>query len=106
MAEFVKVAKVAELEDRRPKIVNVKGIEIALVRMGEAVYALKNICPHKGGPVGEGEIEGTVITCPWHGWEFDLAQGGKSAMSEETRATVYDVRQDGDALLVEVPETP
>jgi nitrite reductase/ring-hydroxylating ferredoxin subunit len=48
---------------------------IALFNVDGMFYALDGICPHQGGPLGEGELEGSVITCPWHGWQFDVRTG-------------------------------
>lgn len=102
MAGFVKVATLAEIQENEGKLVSVNGTELALFRNGANIYAVRNICPHKGGPLGEGEIQGTVITCPWHGWEFDLADAGKCTMNDIIEAKMYPVKQEGDAILVEV----
>jgi nitrite reductase (NADH) small subunit len=80
-----------ELEERRPRITVVEGREIGLIRWGENVYAVRNICPHQFGPVCRGhtmplitgDLDGNrfadperpVLVCPWHGWEFDIASG-------------------------------
>ena len=53
-------------------IVDVDGNSIAVWNVGGNFFAFQNVCPHRGGPVGEGELEGNVITCPWHGWSFDF----------------------------------
>lgn len=49
--------------------------EIALFNINGKIYAIDNECPHAGGPLAEGDINDTVVKCPWHGWEFDLKTG-------------------------------
>ena len=48
---------------------------IALFNVEGEYFALDGICPHQGGPLGEGELQGCVVTCPWHGWQFDVRNG-------------------------------
>ncbi len=51
------------------------GKEVALFNVGGEIFALDNTCPHAGGPLGEGSLEATIVTCPWHGWSFDVKTG-------------------------------
>lgn len=51
------------------------GREIVLFNVDGAIHALENACPHMGGPLCEGELEKERITCPWHGWQFDIRNG-------------------------------
>lgn len=51
------------------------GREVALFNIDGKIFALNNECPHMGGPLGEGEIEGCCVTCPWHAWQFDIKTG-------------------------------
>ena len=48
------------------------GKVIALANVGGKLYAINNVCLHRGGPLGEGELGGQVVTCPWHGWQYDV----------------------------------
>ena len=48
---------------------------VALFNVEETFYALDGICPHQGGPLGKGVLTGCVVTCPWHGWQFDVTTG-------------------------------
>jgi nitrite reductase/ring-hydroxylating ferredoxin subunit len=52
-----------------------KGHDIVLFKVEGKIYALDNACPHMGGPLGEGDVEGDIVTCPWHGWQFDIKSG-------------------------------
>lgn len=49
--------------------------KIALFNINGIIYALENSCPHMGGPLGDGDIDDGTVTCPWHGWQFDIASG-------------------------------
>ncbi|MBI4178592.1 Rieske 2Fe-2S domain-containing protein [bacterium] len=51
------------------------GRSIALYNVDGQIYAMNGVCPHAGGPLGEGSMEGSVVTCPWHGWSFDVKTG-------------------------------
>lgn len=48
---------------------------VALFREGDQVYALDGICPHAGGPLAQGTVAAGIVTCPWHGWQFEIASG-------------------------------
>ena len=72
---FVQVAKDVDVKEGKMKIVSVLGQEIVVARVNGALHAFQNTCTHKGGPLGEGELSGTVVTCPWHAVEFDIATG-------------------------------
>lgn len=50
-------------------------LTVALVNVEGRIYAVANLCPHRGGPLGEGPVKGTVLQCPWHGWQIDVTTG-------------------------------
>jgi len=75
MGEFVKVAKKTEIPVDTGKCVEAGGKEIALFKVGGKVCAISHVCPHQGGPLAEGGLDGTIVTCPWHGWSFDVVSG-------------------------------
>ncbi|MGE5325908.1 MAG: Rieske (2Fe-2S) protein [Deltaproteobacteria bacterium] len=77
MAEFVKIANLSEVAPGTAKAVDVNGQLIALFNVDGAIFALDNTCLHQGGPLGEGLLEGDVITCPWHMWEYNVRTGEK-----------------------------
>ena len=76
MSEFTVALKEGELEAGTMRVVDVDGIH-ALVSRSEdgGVYAIANACTHRGGPLNEGERDGNVVACPWHGSRFDLCSG-------------------------------
>ena len=75
MSEFISVAKVEEIPPGAGKTVDVNGIWVALFNVNGSFFAVDNTCPHAGGPIGEGKLSGEIVTCPWHGIEFDIAKG-------------------------------
>lgn len=94
------VASVEELKEKR-KIVDVNGIPVAIIPVNGKIVAIENVCAHKQGPVGEGDIEGNVITCPWHGWEFDLTTG-KSLTFPTKSIRKFPVKIQNGRVFVEV----
>ncbi|HVM59276.1 MAG TPA: Rieske 2Fe-2S domain-containing protein [Verrucomicrobiae bacterium] len=75
MSELIKVAEVGDLQPGECKTVVVGERELALYNVGGKFYATDNVCPHRGGPLGEGTLDGNIVTCPWHGWRFDVSTG-------------------------------
>lgn len=63
------------MEGARGRRVEVGGRAIALFRIGGSIHAVEDVCLHAGGPLSEGSIEGTTVTCPWHGWKYDVTTG-------------------------------
>jgi len=100
MAEFVKVAKKSEIPDDTGKLVEVNGQPIALFKVEGKVHAIYQICPHQGGPLDEGGIDGKTIICPWHGWEFDVTSG-KCVLNDAIVQPTYKVKEEGEDIYVE-----
>lgn len=98
---FVTVAKTGEIASGGRKIVEVRGHEIAILNVNGAFCAVGNTCPHEGGPVGEGEIAGGEITCPWHAWSFNLTTGA-CVTTEDEAIPIYPVKVEGDEIKVAV----
>jgi nitrite reductase/ring-hydroxylating ferredoxin subunit len=77
--------------------------DVALVRAGGKLVALANRCLHRGGPMGEGEVDSdaNTIACPWHGWEYDLATG-KATFNPAARLDTYPVEVVGADIQVTI----
>lgn len=101
MAEFVKVAAVDEIPDGKGRIVEARGRKIAVFNSGGRFYAIDNTCQHRGGPLGEGEVYGTRVVCPWHGWEYDFA-AGCNVDDPTMKLVCFVVRVEGNNVLVEL----
>lgn len=99
MAEFKKISSVSEIPPGQGKIFELDGNSIAVWNLNGNFFAFQNMCPHRGGPVGEGDVEGTIITCPWHGWSFDIPTG-VSTINPAAKLTKYEVKVDGADIKV------
>jgi nitrite reductase (NADH) small subunit len=71
----VRVAAVDEMSAGEGRVVEAEGRTLALFNVDGAFYALDNSCAHRGGPLGEGDLDGRVVTCPWHAWRWDVTTG-------------------------------
>lgn len=84
-----KLADVNEIAPGHSLIVrDSTGREIALFNIEGKIFALNNLCPHRGGPLGEGELDGCIVTCPWHSWQFDVRTGACENMPGEDAETI------------------
>jgi len=97
--EFVNAARRHDVAPGRSTIVRVGRYEVALFDLGDAIVAYENACPHQGGPIGEGFLEGETVTCPWHAWCFDL-RSGRLTLGDFARLRRFDVYVEGDAVFV------
>ncbi len=77
------------------------GVDVCLANVRGELSAVNNRCPHRGGPLGQGWVEGESIVCPWHAWTFNLKTGVAEAPVHD-RVAVYPVRAKGDDVLVDV----
>lgn len=75
MDGFQLVARVEDVPPGASKVVRVNDRPIALFNIEGAFYAIYNVCPHEGGPLGEGHLKGCVVSCPWHDLAFDVRNG-------------------------------
>ena len=75
---------------------------VALYRVGDSFYAMDGVCPHAGGPLGEGHLSGTRVTCPWHGWQFDVTTGRHCLTPNIVHETFPVVVENGE-VYVELP---
>lgn len=101
MASFTKVATTAEIPKGSGKAVELAGKTIAVFNCDGKFYAIDNTCQHQGGPLAEGMLAGNSVTCPWHGWEYDVATGA-CAMDPSLVNTPYDVKVEGEDIFVAV----
>ena len=65
MADFVKVASTGDIPEGEGRCFEVNDQQVAVFNVDGTFYALDNVCPHQGGPLGEGELDGNMVTCPW-----------------------------------------
>jgi nitrite reductase/ring-hydroxylating ferredoxin subunit len=101
MSKFVKVGSVSDLAEGQAKVAQVDGQRIAIFHVGGRYYALEASCPHEGGPLADGVIEGLRIICPWHGYDFHL-KIGECGLDPDIRALTYPIKVQDDDLLIEM----
>ena len=116
MGNFIPVGKASELKDGTMKTVTIQGQEILLAKVAGKCYAASSRCPHLGGKLAQGKLEGKIVTCPLHGSQFDLSDGrvirwlkgsgllstmGKVLKSPKSLAT-YNVKVEDDNILLEI----
>jgi nitrite reductase (NADH) small subunit len=93
------VARADEVEPGTVRMVQVGDREIALARVGGEFYATHGHCLHLQGPLGEGRLEDHVLTCPWHGWQYDI-RTGENEFDRAIQLETYEVRvEDGDVKI-------
>ncbi|MEL7645948.1 MAG: Rieske 2Fe-2S domain-containing protein [Anaerolineaceae bacterium] len=73
--EYVKVGQTADIPANTMTMVLVGSKEVLLANVDGAYYAIANKCSHRGGPLAQGQLEGGIVTCPWHGARFDVRTG-------------------------------
>jgi|SRR6516225_3405753 nitrite reductase/ring-hydroxylating ferredoxin subunit len=102
MAEFRKAARTEDVPAGQGKIVKAGGRHIALFNIDGTYYAIDDTCPHRGGPLSEGEVAGTTVTCPWHHARFDLKTGDVVNPPAEVGVSRYNVRVVGSDVEIEI----
>jgi len=102
LARFVKVAEKGDLIKGFGKVVNVEGRSVALFRVKDDYFALANVCLHRGGPLGEGNLSDSVVTCPWHGWKFDVRTGSFTVIPT-LKVPTYKVKEQDGSIMIEIP---
>ncbi len=96
---FVDVTTTTEIPEGEAKAYVVGDREIALFNVAGSFYAIENSCPHQGGPLAEGFIEGNIVTCPWHAWCFDV-RTGKMQLGEYSTVDSFEVQIVGSTISV------
>jgi nitrite reductase/ring-hydroxylating ferredoxin subunit len=102
MSEFVKVTDAAEIAEGELAAFDVEGARIAVANVGGTLHAFGDTCTHLHCSLAEGELDGTVVTCPCHGSQFDVTTGGVLRGPAQEPVRSYVARVDADALQVEI----
>ncbi|MBI3449061.1 MAG: Rieske 2Fe-2S domain-containing protein [Acidobacteria bacterium] len=101
MASFVKAAKASELKSGDARVVEINGKACALFNVEGKFYSIDNTCVHRGGPLGEGFLDGDVVTCPWHAWQYDVTTGA-CRTNPGLAVACHEVKVEGDDVLIAV----
>ena len=102
MPRSIRVADASEVPPGTAKEVMADDQVVALFNVDGTFYALDGVCPHAGGPLGEGTLRGTTITCPWHGWQFDVASG-QNCLNQRMTHKRFAVKVEENDVLIELP---
>lgn len=102
MAKTVKVAQTSDLSPGIGKVVQADGRSIALFNVEGTFYAIDNTCTHRGGPLGDGDLSGDTVECPWHGAHFNVKTGAVIGPPARIGVRSYPVKLEGNDVLVEV----
>jgi nitrite reductase (NADH) small subunit len=101
MSEFTPAIAVADLSPGRAAEVVVDGQAVAVFNVAGAFYALSGRCPHRGGPLGQGFLDGRQVSCPWHNWTFDVTTG-ENVASAELKVPRFEVKVEGGFVSVKL----
>lgn len=102
MGKLVKIASAADFPSGSGQSVEVEGKRIAVFNVDGRYCAIDDTCPHRGGPLSEGSLDGEVVTCPWHGARFDVTTGAVLAPPAQRGVTAYSVQVSSGDVLVEL----
>ncbi|HEX9900279.1 MAG TPA: non-heme iron oxygenase ferredoxin subunit [Candidatus Methylomirabilis sp.] len=102
MAAYIKVATTSELAPGQAKRVEAQGKRIALFNVGGSYHAVDDTCTHRGGPLSEGQVDGNVVTCPWHGAKFNIATGDVLGPPARAGVASFRIRVSGSDVEVEL----
>jgi nitrite reductase/ring-hydroxylating ferredoxin subunit len=101
MMAFLRAARKDEVAPGSICEFQVAGKPVAVANVAGKFCALSSICVHQAGPLGEGELDGNVVTCPWHGWQYDVTTG-KVVTSPTLGVDTYPVEVRGEDIFVDV----
>jgi nitrite reductase (NADH) small subunit len=97
-----RVASTADIPAGEGREFVVAGKIVAVFNSEGSFHAMDGICPHAGGPLANGDLRGTVVTCPWHGWQFDVTSG-RHCLNAQLQHPAYSVTVDDGEIWVELP---
>jgi nitrite reductase (NADH) small subunit len=96
------IAKKDELRPGEGKIAEAGGTSLAVFNVDGTFHCIENTCCHKGGPLGDGDLNDKVVTCPWHGWKFDVTTGKCLVPNPAASVKAYPITLDGNDVKVDI----
>ncbi len=102
MAEFATVGPADAVGDGDLKAFDIEGVKVAVANVGGTLHAFGNVCTHRQCPLAKGDLEGTTVTCPCHGSQFDVTTGAVLSGPAEDPVPSYPVRIEDDAIQISV----
>ena len=101
MAKWIRIADVGDCPSGASIECLAGDLLVALFNVDGEYYALDGVCPHQGGPLGKGRLEGPTVSCPWHGWQFDVVCG-QHKTSRTVAQRAFPVRIEGRDVLIDL----
>jgi nitrite reductase (NADH) small subunit len=101
MSEFTKVGAVSDFGEGSIRTVKCNDHLLAVASVGGKFHVIANTCCHRGGPLGEGTLAEAIVTCPWHGWRFDVTSGG-CVNNPSAKVASYESKVENDQLFVKL----
>jgi nitrite reductase/ring-hydroxylating ferredoxin subunit len=99
--EFVKIAKMQDIPEKEGQRFDVDGLDIVVFKINGEIFVINNLCPHQHAPVlFEGGLNGYALSCPLHGWVFDLKSGQSS--NGQSKLKKYPHKLDDEDILIEI----
>jgi nitrite reductase (NADH) small subunit len=99
-----RIVAIQEIPPRQRRRVSVEGHDLVLLHTEDGIFCIDYHCPHTGGPLGDGPLAGSTLTCPLHHWRFDLFSGEHNHAPQCTPASVYQLKLEGEDVMVELPD--
>jgi nitrite reductase/ring-hydroxylating ferredoxin subunit len=97
----VRIGRAADVPTGAGTVVDVGGKTLAVFNVDGAFYAIDNDCSHRGGPLGEGDLEGRIVVCPWHAWRWDVTTGA-NVNNPAVKVGCYAVTERDGSLFVDL----
>jgi nitrite reductase (NADH) small subunit len=101
MVRWIRVAELADCPPGAALECTAEDRVVAVFNVDGTIFALDGVCPHQGGPLGKGSLTGTIVTCPWHGWQFDV-RTGQHRLSRAIRQPCIPARVEAGAVWVDL----
>jgi nitrite reductase (NADH) small subunit len=100
LSEYVRVGQLSDFPAGSLKTVEIAGKQLLLANLAGELFAIENTCTHRGGPLNEGTLEGKVVTCPWHGGQFDVTTGKVVGPPPQADEPTYSVKVHGNDVMI------
>lgn len=97
----ITIATVDQIPEGEGRVFEAAGKTLAVFNADRRFYAIDNSCTHRGGPLGEGELDGTIVTCPWHAWRWDVGTGA-NVNNPAVKVACFPVSVDNGQILVDL----
>jgi nitrite reductase/ring-hydroxylating ferredoxin subunit len=99
---FQRIAAAEDVPHGRGLCVQVGELQIGLFRVGDEIHAMENACPHRGDPLSEGTLEGSIVTCTSHGWAFDVRTGFRPEAPDGWPIPCFEVKLEEGGVWVDL----